>query len=163
MKKILIFVLLIVSNICLGQDNIPTANNFTEIFSKNRAELASGNFVFDVPLFDIETVNPNLNLRGSLYYNAQAAATTFTSEGIMARGWSADFLPSIYRNIDKPNSLYDELYYQTDTYEVESDGSFSRPARDLNDLFEFNVFGLKGSFRLTYKPDNTIDVNIVSG
>lgn len=164
MKKILLFIVaILVSKIVTGQESAPAANNYTETFSNYRAELGTGNFVFDVPLFDIETVNPDFNLMGNLYYNAQAAATTFTAEGIMARGWSADFLPSIYREINTPNSLYDELYYETDTYEVESDGSFSRPHRELNDLFQFNVFGLRGSFRLTYNANNTIDVQIVSG
>src|SRR5690606_34211511 len=127
---------------------IPTANNFSEISGNYRADLVSGNFVYSVPLFDMETVNPDFNLRGSMYYNAQAASTIYTAEGILARGWSADFLPSIYRNGSSP--LWDEAFFKPNTADVDDDYQpYTRPER-VNDLFEFNVFGLSGSFRLVY-------------
>ncbi|MEG1026485.1 MAG: hypothetical protein RSF34_18570 [Flavobacterium sp.] len=162
MKKFLLFTIVFTVNVCLGQ-NVPSANNFTEISSNYRADMGSGNFVYSVPLFDIETMNPNFGLQGNLYYNAQAASSIFTAEGILAKGWAADFLPSIYRDINQINSLCDELYYKTDTYSVNGDYQpYSRPYRDKNDLFEFSIFGLRGSFRLAYNSDNTVDVKLVS-
>jgi len=134
----------------LGQEVTPSANNHSEISNNYKAQLGTGNFTFNVPLFRMETLNPDFVFQGQLYYNSHAASTAFTSEGIMSKGWSADFLPSIYRNINEENTLWDEQYYHIDTAPIYTDGSFTRPSREKNDLFEFDAFGLRGSFRLVY-------------
>src|SRR5690606_7018502 len=160
MKNFLLFSLLVVASTVWGQE-VPSGNNFTEITNNYKAELGTGNFVYAVPLFDVATASPDFNFSGSMYYNAQAASSVYTTEGILSKGWSVDFLPSIYRNIDKDDTLWDESYYMPNTADVYGDGTpFDRPDR-VNDLFEFSAFGLKGSFRLVYNSNNTIDVNIV--
>lgn len=159
MKKFLIFSLLFVSGIAMGQQNTTAANNYTETFSNHRAELGSGNFVYNIPLFSIETINPDFNFQGNLYYNAQAASSIYTAQGIIDRGWSADFLPSIYREIEKSGTFWDESYYKVNTEEVYTDHQpFDKPER-TNDLFHINVFGIKASFRLKYHDNNaTLDI-----
>lgn len=160
MKKFLLFVTLCFSGITMGQENIPSANNYTETFSNYRSELGSGNFVYNVPLYDIETIDGNLSLRGNLYYNAQAASSVYTSEGIMDRGWSVDFLPSIYRDIEEIGTFWDESYYKVNSVEVDED--YTKPERALNDLFQINVFGIKASFRLKYHDNNKITVDLIN-
>lgn len=156
MKKFLVFIVLIVSYNIFGQ-GVASGNNFTEISNNYRTELGSGNFKFSVPLFDIETINPDFNLSGSMHYNAQAATSIYTGEGILGKGWSADFLPSIYR---QHSDLWDEAYYKPNTADVHEAEPYTKPER-INDLFEFNVFGIRGSFRLVYNSNNTISVNLV--
>lgn len=159
MKNFILFVTSLVSGITMGQQNTTAANNYTETFSNYRAELGSGNFVYNVPLFNIETMNPDFNFQGNLFYNAQAASSIYTAKGIMDTGWSADFLPSIYREIKKSGTFWDESYYKVNTAEVYTDHlPFDKPER-TNDLFHINVFGIKASFRLKYHNNNaTLDI-----
>lgn len=161
MKKFLLFIIAFASHISWGQDNIPSVNNYTEISSNYRAELGSGNFVYNIPLFDIATLNPEFNFRGNLYYNAQAASSVYTADGIIARGWSADFLPSIYRKIEEAGTFWDESYHRVNSAEVYGDGEpYEKPER-TNDLFQINIFGLTASFRLQYHDNNSITVDLV--
>lgn len=160
MKKFLLIITSLVSGIAMGQQNTTAANNYTETFSNYRAELGSGNFVYNVPLFNIETMNPEFNFQGNLYYNAQAASSIYTAQGIMDRGWSADFLPSIYRDIEKPGTFWDESYHKVNSADVYANGvPYTKPER-TNDLFHINVFGIKASFRLKYH-DNSATLDMI--
>lgn len=137
----------------------PSVSNFSETFSNFKAELGSGNFVYSIPLFSMETVNPGFTFTGSMWYNAQAASTVFTSDTPLSRGWSLDFIPSISRNIHAGNSLWDEKYYEPNTNDTNYfTPGYNRPTREYNDLFEFSAFGLRGSFRLVY---STTGVQVV--
>lgn len=163
MRKFFVFVLLFVSLSSTAQSTSPSANTFTEMMGEYRGSLGSGNFLYNVSLFDLETMNPDFNFKGNLYYNAQAASSIYTGEGIMDKGWGADFLPSIYRRIDQENTLYDELYYKVSTEEITGEFQpYSRESRAFNDQFEFSVNGLQGSFRLVYNTNNTASVQLVS-
>lgn len=157
MKKFLVFVTSLVSGITMGQQNTTAANNYTETFSNYRTELGSGNFVYNVPLFNIQTINPDFTLPGNLYYNAQAASSIYTAQGIIGAGWSADFLPSIYREIKKNGTFWDESYHSVNSADVYSNGvPYTKPERG-SDIFQINVFGLKASFYLEY-GDNDIAI-----
>lgn len=162
MKKFFVFVLLFISVSSIGQSASPSANTFTEMMSDYRGEMGSGNFVYNALLFDLATISTDFNFKGQIYYNAQAAASVYTGEGIIGKGWGADFLPTIYRSVGT-SSVWDEAYYKISTNQVMSDYQpYSRPNREANDLFEFNVFGLNGSFRLLYNANNTVSVQLVS-
>lgn len=160
MKQFLVFLLLVISTSVFGQ-TATSVNNYSETFSNFKSELGSGNFVYNIPLFSLDTDNANFTFTGNMWYNAQAASTVFTSETPLSRGWSFDFIPTIARNIDTENSLWDEKYYQPNTNDANYFvPGYARPTREYNDLFEFNVFGISGAFRLVYNSNN-IDVDIV--
>jgi len=155
----LLFVFLMITSIGWGQIvDVPGVSNHSEISNNFKGQLGSGNFIFDVPLFDIETVNPDFVLKGSLWYNAQAASTVYTSPGTYGnRGFSVDFLPTIHRNIKEESTLWDESYFKVNSADLTDN---KRPER-TNDLFEFSIYGLRASFRLEYNNDNTIDVIMI--
>lgn len=158
MKKFLLFVLLTVVTVVRGQ-SIQSVNNYSETSVNFQAELGSGNFVYNVPLFNLETVNPDFTFSGNMWYNAQAASTVFTSDPPVYRGWSLDFIPTIYRNILEENTLWDEKYYLANTDDTDYFlPGYTRPER-ANDRFEFNIFGIKGAFRLIYNT-NSIEANV---
>lgn len=161
MKNLLFIIVILASNIVAGQESVPAANNYTETFSNYRAEPGSGNFVYNVPLFNIETITPDFNFLGNLYYNAQAASSIYTADGIMDRGWSANFLPSIYRDIEESGTFWDESYHRVNSADVYGNGQpYEKPER-TNDLFQINVFGLRASFRLKYNSDNSITADLI--
>src|SRR5690606_9759011 len=127
MKKFLLFIAVLASGIVMGQSIIPSNNNYTEDSTNYMAELGSGNFVYRIPLFNIETMNPDFNLQGNRYYNAQAASSIYTSKQPI-RGWSNDYSPNIYRKIN--NSFWDESYYRVNSADVYGDGEpYEKPER----------------------------------
>ncbi|WLD24302.1 hypothetical protein NU10_02560 [Flavobacterium dauae] len=157
MKKFLLFITVLASGIVMGQSIIPSQNNYTEDFTNYGAELGSGNFVYHVPLFNIETMNPDFNLQGNQYYNAQAASSIYTSTQPI-RGWSYDYLPNIYRKINSP--FWDESYYRVNSADVYGDGEpYEKPKRD-DDTFHIDMFGLKAAFSLKYNDNDTVTVNL---
>lgn len=156
MKKFLLFIAVLASGIVMGQSIIPSNNNYTEDSTNYMAELGSGNFVYRIPLFNIETMNPDFNLQGNRYYNAQAASSIYTSKQPI-RGWSNDYSPNIYRKIN--NSFWDESYYRVNSADVYGDGEpYEKPER-AGDTFHINMFGIKASFTLKYHDNNTITVD----
>lgn len=160
MNKFIIFLVLFTTTFLKAQE---TASNFSEISTNYDIGLGTGNFSYNVPLFSLPTVNNNFIFNGSANYNSSAAANFFTSEGSIAKGWSLDFIPSIYRKIDSNNKIWDEIYLEPSLSDL--DIIFDPGIRDnrINDLFQFNIFGLNGSFRLKYNANNTITVDKIDG
>lgn len=162
MNKFIIYILLFITTFVEAQTP-QTASNFSEISTNYNIELGTGNFSYNVPLFSLKTINNKYIFNGNLNYNSQAAANIFTSEGILKKGWSLDFIPSIYRNLSDSENLWDELYYEPDTYEIYGEPYPNPRNNRKNDLFQFNIFGLSGSFRLKYNMNNTITVEKIDG
>lgn len=158
MNKFIIFLVLFTTTFLKAQE---TASNFSEISTNYDIGLGTGNFSYNVPLFSLPTVNNNFIFNGSANYNSSAASNFFTSEGSIAKGWSFDFIPTIYRNINSDYKTWDEIFYKPSSADLGYE-NYNRDYR-INDLFQFNIFGLNGSFRLKYNVNNTITVDKIDG
>lgn len=157
MNKFIIFLVLFTTTFLKAQAP-ETASNFSEISTNYNVELGTGNFSYNVPLFSIPTLNNNFIFNGNANYNSHAAANVFTSDGAISKGWSFDFIPSIYRS--QSGDIWDELYYYADTYLIYGQ-TYPIPnprSGRTNDTFKFNIFGLSGSFSLKYNSNNSITV-----
>ena len=144
MKKFLLLIqLLFVCTVVHAQSDSYSSNIFTD----SPISLSSGHYSFNLPLFNMETPNSQVQLNASLGYHSKSVRSIY-SGSMFGNGFSLSILPVISR---ENASDEDKLPSLT----INANGVNDRP-----DIYTYNLLGLNGKF-FVYVKNGVMKVQVV--